>query len=214
MTEIQKVIQQALAQYRGLRRTRAWLVFFGTLALVIMLAALLDRMWMFSGWARWSGWIAGLVIAAWAARRAAGPACPDASALAHRVEAEAGETAPVVATAIDPAVRQTADREELARVFLGRLDRRAAAAIRLAPPTFQGRLRAPVVLVAVAAAALTALVALQGGQGLLRMLLPWQPSPYTSLALEGPAAPVAEGQAFTLTARVSGVPVEKVTLYR
>ena len=39
-------------------------------------------------------------------------------------------------------------------------------------------------------AALTALVALQGGQGLLRMLLPWQPSPYTTLALQGPADPV------------------------
>ena len=91
---------------------------------------------------------------------------------------------------------------------------RAAEAIRVAPPTFRGRLRAPAVLAVAAAAALVALVALQGGQGLLRMLLPWQASPYTSLALEGPAEALAEGQAFTLTARVSGVPVEKVTLYR
>ena len=30
MTEIQKVIQEALARYRGIRRKRAWLVFFGT----------------------------------------------------------------------------------------------------------------------------------------------------------------------------------------
>jgi len=214
MTEIQQVIQDALVRYRGIRRKRGWLAFFSTVALVMAVAALLDRMWMFSGPARWSGWIAGLALAAWAACRAAGPACPDASALAHRVEAEAGETAPVVATAIDPAVRRTADREALARLLVDRLDLRAAEAIRVAPPTFRGLLRAPAWLTVTAAAALTALVALQGGQGLIRMLLPWHASPYTSLALEGPTGALAEGRAFTLTARVSGVPVEKVTLYR
>jgi len=214
VTEIQQVIQQALVRYRGIRRKRVCLAAFAALALVLVLTALLDRMWMFSGWARWSGWAVGLVAAAWAARRAAGPACPDASALAHRVEEEAEETVPVVATAIDPAVRRTADNETLALLLLERLDLRAAAAIRIAPPTFRGRLRAPVVFAAAAAAALAVLVALQGEQGLLRMLLPWRASPYTTLALEGPAEAVAEGRAFTLTARVSGVPVEKVTLYR
>ena len=78
----------------------------------------------------------------------------------------------------------------------------------------RGLLRAPMVLAGVAAAALVVLVALQGGQGLLRMILPWGSSPYTSLALEGPEGPLAEGRPFTLTARVSGVPVGKVTLYR
>lgn len=214
MTETQHVIQQALVRYSGIRRKRAWLAFLGTIALVMTLAALLDRTWMFAGWARWSGWFVGLAVATWVARRAAGPACPDASALAHRVEAEAGETAPVVATAIDPAVRRTAGRESLARILLDRLDLRADEAIRNAPPDFKGRLRAPAALAAAAAAGLAALVALQGKQGLLRMLLPWQPAPYTSLVLAGPVEAVAEGRAFTLTARVSGVPVERVTLYR
>ena len=214
MTEIQQVIQDALLRYCTIRRRRAWLALLGTIVFVMTLAALLDRIWVFSGWARWSGWIAGLALAALAARRAAGPACPDASAVAHRVEAEAGEKAPVVATAIDPAVRRTADREALARHLLDRLDLRAAETIRIAPPTFRGRLQAPVVFAAAAAAALAVLAAVQGGQGLLRVLLPWRSSPYTTLTLEGPTEAVAEGRAFSLTARVSGVPVEKVTLYR
>jgi hypothetical protein len=58
------------------------------------------------------------------------------------------------------------------------------------------------------------LLTLQGGQGLKRMLMPWFISPYTSLALEGPQEPFAEGRPFTMTARVSGVAVSKVTLYR
>ncbi len=214
MTEIQQVIQDALLRYHQIRRKRAWLAAFAAFTVIVAIAALLDRIWMFSGPARWSGWIAGLAVAAWAARRAAGGACPDASALAHRVEAEAGETVPVVATAVDPAVRRTADRAALARLLLDRLDLRAAEAIQIAPPTFRGLLRAPAILAAVAAVAVITVVALQGGQGLLRMLLPWQASPYTTLVLEGPAEAFPEGHAFTLTARVSGVPVEKVTLYR
>ena len=94
MTEIQNVIDKALVRYRGIQRKRAWLTAFGTAALVMALAALLDQQLMFSGLARWSGWIAGLVFSVWAARRAAGPACPDPTALAHQVESKAGETAP------------------------------------------------------------------------------------------------------------------------
>lgn len=214
MTDLQNTIQKALARYRAIRRWRAGLVFFGTLVQVITLAALIDRTWMFMGWARWSGWIVGLVMAACAARRKAGPSCPDASALAHRVEAEAGEGLPVVATAIDPAVRRTAESDELAGLLLKRLDLRAEEAIRSAPPTCRGRLRGPAAWVVVALAALATLTFLQEKQGLLRMLLPWQDSPYTVLVLTGPTEPVAEGRAFTMTARVSGVPVDKVTLYR
>ena len=128
------------------------------------LAAVLDRTWVFSGLARWSGWLAGLVVAAWMARRAAGSECPDASILAHRVEAEAEETAPVVATAIDPAVRRTAEGDPLGEALLERVDQRAAEAIRTAPPKSEGRLRAPATLVAAAAAVLMALVVLQGTQ--------------------------------------------------
>ena len=214
MTEIQQIIQDALTRYRRIRRQRAWLGAFAAWVVVMALAALLDRTWMFSGWARWSGWVLGLAAAAWAARRAVGPTCPDASAIAHQVEAEAGETAPVVATAIDPAVRLTAGNEALGGVMLDRLDRLAAEAIRVAPPTFRGRLRVPAVLAGAALAAAVALVLVQGGNGLLRTMIPWLASPYTAMVLEGPKEALAEGRAFTLTARVSGVPVKMVTLFR
>ena len=214
MTEIQQIIQTALARYRGIRRQRAWLTAFAALVVVMALTALLDRTWMFPAWARWSGWVAGLAAAAWAALRAAGPTCPDASALAHRVETEAGETVPVVATAIDPAVRRTAGNEALGGVMLERLDRLATEAIRVAPPTFRGRLRAPAIMAGASVAVMLALVALQGGNGLLRMMIPWLTSPYSSLTLEGPKEALAEGSPFTLTVRVSGVPVKRVTLYR
>ena len=131
---------------------------------------------------------------------AVGPTCPDAAAIAHQVEAAAGETVPVVATAIDPAVRLTAGNETLGGVMLDRLDRLAAETIRIAPPTFRGRLRVPVVLAAAAVAAVVALVVFQGSNGLLRMMIPWHASPYTSLALEGPKEALAEGRPFTLTA--------------
>ena len=214
MNDIQKVIQDALDRERGIRRKRAWLAFFGALALVMALAAALDRAWVFSGLARWSGWLVGLAVAAWVARRAAGRGCTDGSALAHRVEAEAEETAPVVATAIDPAVRRTAEGEPVAETLLKRVDQRAAEAIRTAPPTFVGRWRAPAILATVATVALAGLVVLQGGQGLFRMLVPWSSSPYTSFALQGPEGALPEGTAFGLIAQVSGVPVERVALYR
>jgi len=214
VTEIQQMIQAALVRYRRILRNRASLTFLGTFALVMALAALLDRQLIFSGWMRWIGWIGGLVASIWAARHAVGSACPDAGALAHRVELEAGETVPVVATAIDPAVRRTAEREACSKILLERLDLRATEAVRVAPPTFKGLLRKPAIFAVLALAGLVALLALQGGQGLRRMLLPWQPSPYTLLVLEGPAEAVAEGRAFTLTAKVSGLPVETITLYR
>lgn len=214
MTEVQQTVQTALARFRGIRRKRAWLAAFAALAVVMVLAAVLDRTWLFSGWARWAGWIAGLAVAAWAARRAAGPTCPDATTLAHQIETNAGATAPVVATAIDPAVRRAAGNEALAVLLVDRLDLRAAETLRAAPPTFRGRLRVPAVLAGAAAVALVVLVAVQGANGLRRMVFPWQTSPYTALALERTAEPLAEGRAFTLTARVSGLPVKKVTLFR
>ncbi len=214
MTEIQQIICNALARHRGIRRQRTWLAAFAAIVAVMVLTAMLDRMWMFSGWTRWTGWLAGLVAAACAARSAAGATSPDATAIAHQVEAEAGETAPVVATAIDPAVRITAGGEALGAVMLDRLDHLAAAAIRKAPPSFRGRLRMPAAFAATAVAAVVTLLAFQGSNGLLRMMIPWLASPYTKLTLEGPKEALAEGRPFTLTARVSGVPAKRVALYR
>ncbi|MDG2122290.1 MAG: hypothetical protein P8J87_01240 [Verrucomicrobiales bacterium] len=214
MNEIQRIIQAAVDREHEIQRKRVWLAFFASLALVITLAAVLDRMWFLSGLTRWSGWLVGLTVAAWMAWRAAGSGGASASTIAHQVEAAAVENAPVVTTSIDPAVRRTAGGEPLAEALLERLDQQAAKAIRTAPPTFAGRLRAPVAFTAVAAAALVALVAIQGGQGLLRILVPWSSSPYTSLTLQAPDETFAEGEAFTLTANVSGVPVEKVSLYK
>lgn len=214
MTEIRQIIQEALVRSRGIRRKRAGLAAIAAFAGVMALMAVLDRAWMFDGPARWAGWIGGLAVAVVAAWRAAGSECHDEQTLAHQVEAEAGETTPVVATAIDPAVREASEREALAGIFLERLDRRAEEALRIAPPSFQGRLRIPAALVVAAGLALVAVVLVQGSRGLLRMMLPWQESPYTSLSLEGPAGILPEGQDFTLTVRVTGVPVGKVTLYR
>ena len=47
-------------------------------------------------------------------------------------------------------------------------------------------------------AAMLALVAVQGGQGLLRMMIPWQASPYTVLVLEGPAEALADKPVYSL----------------
>jgi hypothetical protein len=214
MTEIQTIIYQALDRYQAIRLKRMWLAAFAALTLVIALTAILDRAWMFTGLARWSGWIVGVALAVWSARRAAGPVCVDATTLAHRIEAEAGETTSVVATAIDPAVRRAAGDESLAGLLVDRLDLRAAEVIRAAPPNFRGRLRVPGLLAITAVAAVLLLVVLQGGNGLLRVIFPWQVSPYTVLSLEGPPQAFAEGAAFALTARVSGVAVGNVTLYR
>ena len=213
MTEIQQVIQNALARYRGIRRQRAWLAAFAAFVVVMVLTTLLDRMWMFSGWARWSGWVAGLAAAAWAARRAVGPTCPDAAAIAHQVEAEAGETVPVVATAIDPAVRRTAGNETLGGVMLDRLDRLAAETIRIAPPTFRGRLRVPAVLAAAAVAAC--------GAGCFSRRQ--RPAAHDdSLAcialylagLGGAEGSPGRGPSLHADRGVSGVPVKMVTLFR
>jgi hypothetical protein len=214
VTELQQIIHQALVRHRGIRRRRGWLAAFAGFAAVMVLTALLDRMWMFSGGLRWIGWIAGLVTGAFAARLAIGAACPDGTAIAHQIEKEAGETASVVATAIDPAVRLTAGNEAFGGVMLERLDRLANDAIRAAPPSFRGRLRVPGSFAAAALAAIVTLVSIQGPKGLLRMLIPWMASPYTSLQLEGPKEAIAEGRPFTLIAQVSGVPVKVVTLYR
>ncbi|MFN0127884.1 MAG: hypothetical protein ACKV19_14485 [Verrucomicrobiales bacterium] len=214
MNELQQIIHHALVRQRGIRRQRAWLAAFAAFAAVMVLTALLDRMWMFSGGLRWSGWIAGLVAAAFAARRAIGAACPDATTIAHRIEAEAGETAPVVATAIDPAVRLTAGSEAVGRAMLERLDRVANDAMRVAPPSFRGRLRVPASIAAAALAAIVTMLVIQGPNGLLRLLIPWMALPYTSLQLEGPKEALPEGRPFTLIAQVSGVPVKILTLYR
>ena len=214
MTGIQTIIYHALDRYQAIRRKRMWLAAFAAFALVIGLTAMLDRAWMFTGLARWSGWIVGLAIAVWSARRAAGPVCVDATTLAHRIEAEAGETTSVIATAIDPAVRRAAGNEALAGLLVDRLDLRAAEVIHAAPPNFRGRLRVPGMLAITAVAALMLLVVLQGGNGLMRVIFPWQVLPYTVLSLEGPPQAIAEGTAFALTARVSGAAVENITLYR
>ena len=214
MTELQQIIHQALVRHRGIRRRRAWLAAFAAFAAVMVLTAVFDRMWMFSGGLRWIGWIIGVVTAAFAARWAMGAACTDATTIAHQIEKEAGETASVVATAIDPAVRLTAGREAMGGVMLERLDRLANDAIRAAPPSFRGRLRVPASFAATALAAIVTLLLIQGSNGLLRMLIPWMASSYTSIQLEGPKEAIAEGRPFTLTARVSGVPVKAVTLYR
>ena len=71
MNEIQRIIQAAVDREHEIQRKRVWLAFFASLALVITLAAVLDRMWFLSGLARWSGWLVGLTVAAWMAWRAA-----------------------------------------------------------------------------------------------------------------------------------------------
>jgi hypothetical protein len=213
MHEIRQTIEAACRKSQAIRRQRAGLAAAGAVVAVLALAALCDRSWMFEGWARWGAWIGGLVVALLVARRAAGPPAPGASALAHQVEANAGEDAAVVATAIDPAVRESAGQDPLALSLLARLDERAAEALRKAPPSFRGRLRGPLAIIAIAVAGLLALMAAQGTQGLTRMLMPWQPSPYSTLVLSGPDTPIAEGQTFTLIAQVAGVPVERVTVY-
>ena len=177
------------------------------------LAALLDREWMFSGAARWGGWVCGLVLAIVAARSAAGRVCPGSSDFAKKVESGAGESAPVVSTTLDPSVREAAARDEFGQEMLGRLDQRALDAVRKAPPEFKGRLKVPLALLFAAVAGVYAVASLQDLQGLQRMLLPWEHSPYTTLVLEGPGEPVAEGQAFELSATVSGVRTGKVAIY-
>ena len=79
MTELQQIIHQALVRHRGIRRRRAWLAAFAAFAAVMVLTAVFDRMWMFSGGLRWIGWIIGVVTAAFAARWAMGAACTDAT---------------------------------------------------------------------------------------------------------------------------------------
>jgi hypothetical protein len=214
MSEIEKIIHKAQNQHHTLRWQRAALVFPATLVIAMVLAAVMDREWMFAEGARWIGWTAGLIAAAWAASRAAGSASPNSTELAHQVESQAGETTPVVATALDPAVRQTASQDEVGRVLLERLDQRAKEAVHKAPLEFKGRLKTPLSLLFIAAVSLWALGFFQGWQGLTRMLIPWQDSPYTTLALEGPAEPVVEGKAFTVHGKVSGMAVNKVVLYR
>ena len=213
MNEIRQTIQAACRKAQAVRRQRSGIAAAGAVVAVMAVAALCDRSWMFEGWMRWGGWIGSLILAVLAARRASGPAAPNVADLAHQVEAEAGEDAAVVATAIDPAVRESAGDDPVALSLLARLDERAAAALAKAPPNFRGRLCGPFAIFAVAVAGMLALVAAQGTQGLTRMLIPWQPSPYSTLVLTGPDTPIAEGRAFTLTAQVAGVPVERVTVY-
>ncbi len=93
MKDIQKAIQEVLAQARGIRRKRMILAFVATLVVVIGLIAWADQALMFSGWMRWVGWLVGLPVAVWVARLAAGQLPRDASTLAHQVEKDAGENA-------------------------------------------------------------------------------------------------------------------------
>lgn len=91
MTELQQIIHQALVRHRGIRRQRAWLAAFAAFAAVMVLTAVFDRMWMFSGGLRWIGWIAGMVAAAFAARWAMGAACADVTTIAHRSKRKPGK---------------------------------------------------------------------------------------------------------------------------
>jgi hypothetical protein len=214
MTEIQTIIDQALERYHAIRKKRAWLVGFAVFAVVMGLVALLDRSYIFSGWARWSGWIIGLSFGLCSARWTAGSRKMDATALAHQIEAQAGETASVVATAIDPEVQRMARNEAVAALLVKRLDLRAIQALKAAPPTFYGRMRTPSILAACAILALAILVTLKGSKCLLRIIFPWPSLSYTTLVLLGPDKAPAEGRAFNLTARISGVAFGKVRLYR
>ncbi len=214
MNEIEKAILGIQTQHGILARKKARLAGIAAFVFVMVLAAFLDRSMMFSGLARWSGWVVGLAIAALAAWLAKGAVCPDSTALAHQIEADAGETAPVVATSIDPAVRRLAGQEPFGDVLLERLDRRAEDAMKAAPLRFKGNLKPQAGFAALALASVVVLLALQGGNGLLRMMIPWHSASYTSLVLEGPTQPIAEGKSFTLTARVGGIKADKVSLFR
>lgn len=213
MTENQRKIQDALATVSRVRRQRLSLTFTSVLVLVLLVAAVADRFLMFSGWERWIGWVGGLVLAFWLARRGGRVARTDAVELAHQVESDANETAPVVATSIDPSVRRK-EPDAAGEILLEKLDQRAADALEAAPPKFSHLLRLPMALVGVAIVTLLVVVGWQGSQGLIRMLLPWTPSPYTSISLTGPTGPLPEGEAFTLVAEVSGVSVKELVLYR
>lgn len=173
MNEIEKAIHEIQTKHGIHGRKKAWLAACAAFAFVMVLAAILDRSMMFSGLARWSGWALGLTIAALAAWLAKGAAAPDATTLAHKIEADAGETAPVIATSIDPAVRRLAGKEPFGDVLLKRLDQRAANALKAAPPRFTGSLKVPYGILAAALASVVVLLSLQGGNGLLRMMIPW-----------------------------------------
>ena len=214
MNEIEKAILGIQTQHGILARKKSRLAGIAAFVLVMVLAALLDRSMMFSGIARWSGWLVGLAVATLAAWLAKGAVCPNATTLAHQIEAEAGETATVVATSIDPAVRRLAGQEVFGDVLLERLDRRAEDAMKAAPLRFKGNLKPQTGLAALALASVVVLLSLQGGNGLLRMVFPWYSASYTSLALKGPTEAIAEGKPFTLTASVSGITADKVSLFR
>ena len=214
MNEIEKSIREIQVKHSTLSRKKACLAGIAAFVFVMVLAAFIDRSMMLSGLARWSGWIFGLAVAALAARFAKGAAAPDANSLAHRIEAEAGETAPVVATSIDPAVRRLAGLEPFGDVLLQRLDQRAEDAMKAAPLRFTGSLKLPASLVAAALASVVALLSLQGGNGLMRMLFPWTSATYTSLVLDGPGEAVAAGKPFTLTAHLTGISAEKISLFK
>ncbi|MFK7852021.1 MAG: hypothetical protein AB8D78_13685 [Akkermansiaceae bacterium] len=214
MNEIEKAIHEIQVKHGIHGRKKAWLAGCAAFVFVMVLAAILDRSMMFSGLARWSGWTLGLAVAALAAWLAKGASTPDANTLAHKIEADAGETAPVVVTSIDPAVRRLAGKEPFGDVLLKRLDQRAEDAMKAAPPSFMGSLKIPVGILAAALAAIVILLSLQGGNGLLRMMVPWYSASYTSLSLEALKQPIAEGKPFTLTAQVSGLRPEKVSLFR
>ncbi|MEM6917284.1 MAG: hypothetical protein AAF491_12030, partial [Verrucomicrobiota bacterium] len=213
MNAVQKTISESLELAHKTRRKRKTLLFLGALFLILILAAMIDRFVIFDGWERWIGWVCGLAVAVGFVRHFGNKGPSDAISLAHQVEEEAGETASVVATAIDPEVRK-AESSETGRALLERLDQRAADALKAAPPSFGHWLKVPLALTLAVLLFGIAVVAWQGGLGLKRILLPWSASPYTSISLTGPTEPVPEGKAFALTAKVSGISVEKIALYR
>lgn len=214
MNEIQQVILHAQSRFRTIRIQRAFLVFIAVFAMSMTFAAVLDRTWMFSGMGRWAGWALGLIAAIVFAKLAAGPTCPQSSVFARNVETEAGESTPVVSTALDPSVREIASQDPYGRVMLSQLDQRAKEAVRKAPPSFKGRLKMPIGLLSIAILSAYGVISVHGLQGLQRMFMPWEVSPYTSLFLRGPENPIAEGKPFELYAKVSGIIPPKVTLYQ
>ncbi len=215
MKKIQELIQDGLARSLAIRKKRALLFALGTIILAIVIVAIIDHSSPLEGWSRWAGLLGGLLAAAIAALVSISGKKPDEASLAHHVEEQAGESSPVVATAIDPTVRAGASATEVSQAMLARLDQRAEEALARAPLDFKGSLKTPSIFVTFAAvSAIAVLVFLQGSQALARVVMPWVDSPYSTLTLSGPKEDVAEGRPFTLTASIRGKALKEVSLFQ
>ena len=162
MTEIQQQIDRAVREAERVRRKRVWLVGCAVVLAGLVVGAVLDYQLILPGSLRWGVWGGSVVLALLAARGAGGILLPSREKLAHAVEQAVGETAPVVATAIDEGARSSVVEQTASEELMQRVDARAAAAVADAPPHFGHLLRGPVVALGVVALAVAGSGLLQG----------------------------------------------------